>query len=550
MTAHARNLPMPAGLQLRDYQSEAVDSVFRIWAEEPTSSPLIVLPTGAGKSLCVAELCRRFVQETGQRALCVIHVKELVSQNYKKFREHWPAANAGIYSASLGRKDRWCQVTFANVQSIYRVASQFKKVGLLLLDEAHLLPHADEGMYRELIRALRQVNPELRVAGLTATPWRTNSGNLCEPYGDQQPLFTEVAYELPMTELLKRNFLCPMVAARNLKKMDVSGVHKRGGEYIEKELNAAVNRPDVNRDIVEETVAVCADRRSWLVFGVSIDHCTRLRDLFREKGITAEVVSSHTDHRERDRIFRDFTSGRVRCLLNVAIATTGFDYPALDAIVLARPTASPGLFLQMAGRALRMAPGKENAVMLDFAGNTTRHGWLTHVRGVHKKKREEEDGKNCPACETKNERSAEVCAGCGHVFTKRPAPEPQDREAKLFGKQTTDRVMAAWEEGIEGTVVSAYCVPHYSQHSGKTSLKVTYDLQAPDNQKIQVNQFVCIEHDGWAQKQARAWWRQRSKAKPPETVKDAMDRLDELRLPKSLLVTRDGPWWRVESAKF
>ncbi len=339
MTAHARNLPMPAGLQLRDYQSEAVDSVFRIWAEEPTSSPLIVLPCGAGKSIVVADLCRRFIQEGGQRAMCVIHSKELVAQNYKKFRAHWPGANAGIYSASLGRKDRWCTVTFANVQSIWRVATQFRKVGLLIIDEVHLVPHHSDGMYRALIDGLRKVNPDLKIVGLTATPYRLNSGNLCEPYGDQQPIFSEVAYELPMVELLRRKFLCPTIAKPGRTKVDVSGVHKRGGEFVEKEMDAAFNNEKINRAIVAESVELCADRKSWLVFGCTVDHCTRLRDLYRE-------------------------------------------------------------------------------------------------------------------------------------------------------------------------------------------------------------------HDGWAQKQARAWWRQRSKAKPPETVEDAMKRLDELRLPKSLLVTRDGPWWRVESAKF
>lgn len=549
-TSRMRSAKSVGGLELRDYQREAVDSVFRIWDEEPTSAPLVVIPTGGGKSIIVADMCRRFVKETGKRAMCVIHVKELVGQNYKKFREHWAGANAGIFSASLGRKDRWCTVTFANVQSIWRHAADFKKVGLLLIDEAHLLPHADDGMYRALIDGLRRANPDLKIVGLTATPWRLNSGNLCEPYGDQQPLFTEVAYELPMTELLKRGFLAPMIAKATKKKLDVSGVHKRGGEFIEKELDATVNIPEINEAIVAETVEICADRRSWLVFGVSVDHCTRLRDMFRSHGVSCEVVSAQTPQGERDRIIRDFVAGRIRCLTNVSILTTGFDYPALDAIVLARPTNSPGLFLQMCGRAIRPAEGKVNAVMLDFGGNTNRHGLITHVRGVHKKKKEGEDTKECPKCNTINEKAAEVCMDCGHVFQKGQAPDQGDREAKLFKSQTTDRVMAAWEEGIEGEVVNAFCAPHTARSSGKTTLKVDYDLRAPDGQQIRVSQFVCVEHEGWAQKQARAWWRQRSKGKPPETVAEAMARLAELKLPRSLLVTRDGPWWRVESAKF
>lgn len=869
MTALARNI---TGLELRDYQQDAVDSVFRIWEEEPTSSPLIVLPTGAGKSICVADLCRRFAIEFRKRAMCVIHVKELVGQNYKKFREHWPSADAGIFSASLGRKDKRSLVTFANVQSVYRVAEQFRNVGLLLIDECfvagtmvdtafgprpietiktgdvvfnavgwgtveatsahlakhlvlielsngvtlrctpshpfftkrgwvnagdlgegetvfadkdvrrlwrrvrggklpkpnkmgseegvqrqlrsyamagaetsgivetdknlrglrhdncahhegrrtsgphdrvtslgedeilldlllqearecdahsgsgaarfgsasrdwpraegagrqwqgphgssggvadvaggrlgagirskdgrtkiqrastcdlvqnrlgeshrddcdragwrqscrpsnyagpqegcnsdgirvvrvsteecgrdetvynlqvsghpsyfaggvlvhncHLIPHSDDGMYRELIKKLRANNPDLKIVGLTATPWRTNSGNLCEPYGDQQPLFSEVAYELPMTELLKRGFLSPMVAKKMNQKMDVSGVHKRGGEFIEKELNAAVNTDEINKGIVEETIARCEDRKSWLVFGVSIDHCTRLRDMFRERGVKCEVVSSLTPSHERDRLIRDFIAGRIRCLVNVTLLTTGFDFPGLDAIILARPTGSPGLFLQMCGRGLRIAESKKDCILLDFAGNTHRHGLITHVNGIHKKKREGEDTKDCPKCDTINEKKAERCVNCGHVFQKGQAPEQGDREAKLFKSQTTDRVMAAWEEGIEGVVIAAHCKPHVARNTGITTLQVEYTLMAADGQQIRVWQHVCIEHDGWANKQARAWWRQRSKAPPPSTVAEAMGRLGELKLPKSLLVTRDGQWWRVESAKF
>jgi DNA repair protein RadD len=546
MTALAKMV----GLELRDYQVEAVDSVVRIWEEDPASSPLIVAPTGSGKSVMVADLCRRFAMEHRKRVLCVIHVKELVAQNYKKFREHWPGADAGIFSASLGRKDRRALVTFANVQSIARVGEQFRNVGLLLIDEAHLLPHADDGQYRDLIKKLRLNNPDLKIVGLTATPWRLNSGNLCEPYGDQQPLFTEVAYEIPMTELLKRGYLCSMVARKPKQKMDVSGVHKRGGEFIEKELNAAVNTDEINRGIVEETIELCADRRSWLVFGVSIDHCTRLRDMFRERGVRCEVVSSHTPQHERDILIRDFIAGRIRCLTNVSILTTGFDYPGLDAIILARPTASPGLFLQMAGRGLRTADDKPNCLMLDFAGNTHRHGLITHVNGVHKKKREGEDTRDCPKCDTINERKAERCVNCGHVFQKGQAPDAGDREAKLSKSQTTDRVMAAWEEGIEGIVLAAHCKPHVARNTGINTLQVEYTLGTPDGQQIRVWQHVCIEHEGWAQKQARAWWRQRSRLPPPSTVAEAMSRLGELKLPKSLLVTRDGQWWRVESAKF
>lgn len=564
MTIAARNIQAVGAMQLRDYQQDSVDAAFRCWSEEPQSAPLIVIPTGGGKSVIVAEMCRRYIEENpGQRALCVIHVKELVGQNYKKFREHQPHIGVGIFSASLGRKDYGRRVTFANVQSIHRVADRFRNVGLLLIDEAHLLPHADEGMYRNLIRSLRANNPHLRICGLTATPWRTNSGNLCEAYGEDQPIFTEVAYELPMTELLRRGFLSPMRAVPRITKMDTGGVHTRGGDFIEKELDAKVNTEEINRAIVAESVDVCQgqNRRSWLTFCVTIDHARRVRDIFREHGVTCEMVSGETPQGERDRIIRDFIAGRITCVTNCNVLSTGFDYPGIDAIIMARPTKSPGMFLQQAGRGLRIMDGKDDCLLLDFAGNTKLHGWLTHVRGVHKKKRDQEDFKECPACNTPNERSAETCVACGHVWQKMGA-EPPDREAKLSKSQTTDRVMAAWEEGIEGRVVNAFCEPHVAR-SGITSLKVDYTLHvvpdavdvtnaviAGEAQTIRVQQYVCFEHEGWAQKQARAWWRQRSRGKPPETVQEAMGRLAELRLPHSLLVTRDGPWWRIESTKF
>jgi len=165
---------------LRDYQRQAIDSLYDWFRKNDTGNPCLVLPTGAGKSVILAELCRDALSSwPGTRILILSHVKELLEQDAEKIRILWPDAPLGIYSAGLGCRDVDA-ITVAGIQSVYRKASEIGYVDIAIVDECHLLNHKDEGMYRNLLNELEAINPSLRVIGLTATPYRLGHGLITE----------------------------------------------------------------------------------------------------------------------------------------------------------------------------------------------------------------------------------------------------------------------------------------------------------------------------------------------------------------------------------
>jgi DNA repair protein RadD len=549
----------PKPITLRWYQQDAVDSVFRIWNEDEEASPLIVIPTGGGKSLTLAEICRRFIAAyPGKRILSIVHVRELVGQNYMSFRKTAPDISAGIFSASLGRKDSNALVTFGTVQSVVRALERFRNVGLILIDEAHLVPHTDDGQYRAVIKGIREMNPDCKVVGCTATPWRMNSGNLCEPHGDAPALFTEVAFELSVLQLLREGYLCPAVAKPTKVYMSTDGVKKKGGEFSETDLDKKLNNDKLNGEIVADIVPQIADRRSVLVFAVSVDHAERLRDHFRRYGISAEAVSGETPPATRDNYLQRFKRGQIKVLTNCAVLTTGFDAPETDCVIFCRPTNSPGLYLQMAGRGLRIAEGKSDCLMLDYAGNVVRHGLVDMVKGVFKrgKRQKEPDAsdelKLCVACGTFLSRETKVCHACGQEVVSNGMI--QDRESKLFKQQTAGKIATQREELQEFSVEYMQYFKHQSKQSGTPMLKLRYTVHG---EPFPIDEFLLFDHkteDGapaWPAKKARTMWRRlTTQGKPPLTVDEAIGRIMELRKPAKLWARKDGSFWRVEGFAF
>ena len=153
---------------LRDYQQRSIDDLY-VWLKSNTGNPCVVLPTGAGKSHVNAQICKDAVRLHQSRVLMLTHQKELIEQNAEKMRLHWPNAPLGIFSASVGRKELGEQITFAGIQSIYKKAEDVGHIDLVLIDEAHLINHRAEGMYRTFLEGLADINPYIRVVGLTAT---------------------------------------------------------------------------------------------------------------------------------------------------------------------------------------------------------------------------------------------------------------------------------------------------------------------------------------------------------------------------------------------
>ncbi|QYU70328.1 DEAD/DEAH box helicase family protein [Leptolyngbya sp. 15MV] len=249
-------------ISLRPYQRAAIDALYDYFAGN-TGNPLVVMPTGTGKSVCIAGFIREAIAAYADtRVLVLTHVRELIQQNFQALLRAWPDAPAGIYSAGLSRRDIRAQILFAGIQSIHRHAFQVQRCDLVLIDEAHLLGRGDSGMYRSFLKQLDEVNAGLlKVVGFTATPYRLDSGLLHE---GKDRLFTDIAYDVPVLDMIQQGYLSPVVPKQTETQLDVGGVGSRGGEFIAKDLEAAVDRDEVTRAAVAEIVQHGAGRGSWL----------------------------------------------------------------------------------------------------------------------------------------------------------------------------------------------------------------------------------------------------------------------------------------------
>ncbi len=195
----------------------------------------------------------------------------------------------------------------------------------------------------------------MRVVGFTATPYRLDSGRLDEGQGS---LFERIVYEANVGDLIQRGWLSPLLSKATLTALDVSGVGRRGGDYIPSQLEAAVNQDWITRAAVEEMVGYGRDRRAWLAFCAGVAHAEAVRDAVRAEGFSCEAISGETPRRARDRLVQSFREGRIRCLTSVGVLATGFNVPEVDLVALLRPTQSTGLYVQQVGRALRRAPAR------------------------------------------------------------------------------------------------------------------------------------------------------------------------------------------------
>lgn len=469
-------------MQLRDYQSKSIEMLYT-WMKKNQGHPCVVMPTGSGKSHVIAAFCKNALQTWPEtRILMLTHIKELILQNAEKMRQHWPNAPLGIYSAGLGKRELGEAITFAGIQSVRNRAEQIGHIDIILIDECHLVSHKDEGGYRKLIADLTAINPHVRIVGYSATPYRLGHGLIT----DEPALFSDLIEPVGIEELVRSNYLAPLRSRLTSAKLDVSKVHKRGGEYIESELQAAVDNDDKNIEVVREVISLAENRKSWLFFCAGVKHAQHIRDVLRSFGIVAECVTGDTPKAERERILRLYKEGKIQAVTNANVLTTGFDYPDIDLIVMLRPTMSASLYVQMAGRGMRPKSHTDHCLVLDFAGVVAMHGPITNVQPP--KKGGSGDGeapvKVCDHCHEIVHISAKTCPNCN-------APFPIKEKAALILRQ--DDIMGL--TGVTLNVTGWQWRKHISKASGNAMLKVTYygGLSDPS-----VTEYLPILNQGYA----------------------------------------------------
>lgn len=461
---------------LREYQQRALNELYAWFGENDEGNPVVNLPTGSGKSHIIAELCKDAIQSwPSTRILMMSHVKELIEQNADKMRGHWPNAPLGVYSAGMNRRDI-DQITFASIQSVRARARQIGHRDLILIDECHLINNRAQGNYRKLIAALTEINPNVRVIGLTATPYRLGQGLLTD--GE---LFHDIIEPVTIPELVRGGYLAPLKSKHTEAMIDTSKVHKRGGEFVAGELQSAADA--ITQQAISEIIARAADRRHWILFCAGVSHAEHCAAELDSYGIPAACITGKTPKGERARLIQQFKAGEITALTNADVLTTGFDAPDTDLIAFLRPTMSPALYVQMAGRGMRLKKHTDHCLVLDFAGNVEDHGPLT---GVTPPKMSGEGGgeapaKACPECDELVHSSIMMCPECGYVWPKKEK-EMRLSNADIMGIQATEMEVTDWTWS-----------KHTSQKSGKSMVKVKYYGGLSDPV---VTEYHCVEHGG------------------------------------------------------
>jgi DNA repair protein RadD len=482
---------------LRDYQHAAVEAVYdHLRARD--DNPCVVIPTAGGKTPVIATICKDAVTRWDGRVLILAHVKELLEQAADKLRQVCPEVPFGVYSAGLKRRDMTQPVIVAGIQSVYQRACEFDPFDLVIVDEAHLIPPEGDGMYRQFLADAKTVNPNLRIIGFTATPFRLKSGSICTPDG----FLNHVCYEVGVRELIVQGYLCPLVSKAGRTKFDTAGLHTRGGEFVADEVEDLMDQGALVQAACAEIVEQTRDRHAVLIFASGVRHGEHIVSVLKAKhDIDCGFVTGDTPTEERDATLARFKSGELKYLCNVNVLTTGFDAPHIDCVVLLRPTLSPGLYYQMVGRGFRLHPSKQNCLVLDYGGNVLRHGPVDQikVKTANRDGTGEAPAKECPECNSVIAAGYARCPDCGYEF---PPPERSKHDAKaseagiLSGQVTTTRY----------AVQDVFYSIHRKRGAGDDapkSLRVDYKI----GWHRWKSEWVCLEHDGFARQKAVAWWK-------------------------------------------
>lgn len=513
-------------MELRYYQIDAVNAVYD-HIRNREDNPCVVIPTGGGKTPVIATICRDVVTKWNRRVMILSHVKELLEQSIDKLERIAPelCGRVGVYSAGLGSRETTGDVIIAGIQSVYNRACEFGKIDVIIIDEAHLIPPSGEGMYRTLIAEAKTVNPRVRIVGMTATPYRMNSGLIC---GDDQ-ILNHIAYEIGVKPLIRDGYLCDLISKAGATKADTGSLHIRGGEFIAGETEELMDDDSLVQSAVKEIIEYTNDRNSCLIFSAGVHHGEHIARTFQEQhGIECGFVCGATPDSERAKLLGRFRGANVqddlfrtpeqplRYLCNVNVLTTGFDAPNVDCVVLLRPTMSPGLYYQMVGRGFRIHDSKKNCLVLDFGGNILRHGPVDSIK-VRSLKSASSSGeapaKECPECASVIAIQYSICPDCGYEFPKNEKQKHDSvasGEAILSGQRTYEEV-PVWE--------CTYC--RYRKKDWKEGDHETLRCDYRIGLSEWLSEWVCFDHIGYARAKAESWWKMRSKAPVPKSLDEA-----------------------------
>lgn len=572
--------------KLRDYQQKAVDKTIAFFRKKRDPA-VIVLPTGAGKSLVIAELAR----VARGRVLVLAHVKELVEQNHEKFESY--GLDAGIYSAGLNKKDRDQKVIFGSIQSVANASEDFfEDFNIVIIDECHRVGLEQETQYAQVVKKLRDRNEGLCILGLTATPYRLGMGWIFNyshtgvERTKEPRFFKQSVFELPLEYMIRNKYLTPPVKVDiPVTSYDFSEITESGRKYTVDEIEKILHKqrrltPLIVKNVVDITETY--DRQGVMLFSSTVSHAQEILEHLPEG--EAQIILGDTEHSERDKIIEEFKNRQIKYLVNVSVLTTGFDAPHVDVIAILRPTDSVSLYQQIIGRGLRLDPGKKDCFVLDYTGVT--HDIYSPIISDKKPTPEsvsvqipcpqcgfennfwgrvDEDGhikehygrkcrggvqnpdtfefepcgylfrfKICPSCSTKNELSARNCVNCKEVLVDADTKLKQARLSKNAHVLKPDSIELGEQFDKNG---NPYLEVKYYDYDAKYLSEIHYLNNETSRKKFNIN--FLRSHMGRPEFEL-----------PIETVEDALRCQPLFRMPAFVIARKQGKFWRITEKIF
>lgn len=512
----------------RQYQNDIEEAVVEFLLNEEGNG-VVACPGGTGKSFMMAKLSKRLlVDYPGTRIIILAQDGKLLVQNSNELKRYWPEAPCGIYSAGLKQRDTDQDIIYAGIQSIAKKPEIFGERHLVIVDECDLYTPAEETRYQKFVNGLKEISPELRVIGFTATAYRLKTGCLTN-----LEVWDKLIVDYTKTErfnwFVDNGFLSRLVTKKPTKEVDLTGVRTVAGEYDEKQLQEVSDTDELNNAVVDECINYGSDRKHWLVFCSGVKHGYNLEKLFKSKGIPAVMLTGEDSVEFRTERENDWKAGKYRALINCGLYSRGFDFPPVDLISMVRATKSVSLWVQTCVRGTRIANGKDSCLILDHAGNIKRLGPINSpilpTPGRKKEGTGEAPIRECPECHSYVAIQAKQCPDCGFIF-----PPPKT----ITKKASTDAIMVGSEPQIEEFPVYGIRYQPKLSKAGRPYLQVRHSVGTHT-----YNDAVFFESDNsWLLQKSRNWWLHRKGLEPiPENANEAAERAaKELEIPTVIRV--------------
>jgi DNA repair protein RadD len=534
-------------MTLRPYQKDACNFIVD-WFDRTDDPALAVLPTGAGKTRIFSAISKYFVLRDPVASIVVLaHRHTLVKQNAESLRGIVPAP-VGIWCGSLNLKQAE-QITVATIQSMddFPITPD-----LVIVDEAHNIPHGEEGRYHEL---LAKMPPHAKLLGVTATPYRLGGGEIVGP----DHLFPGMTFRVDMVELINDGYLVRPRLAKGTEDtlINVEGLRVTGGDYNQKDLEERVANLDLIQRQVFNALPRLAGRNKVIWFCVDIAHAEAVAAHLPDAVVLHSKMTTH----QRDVATQGFHMGLFRHLVNVSVATEGYDEPAIDAVVLLRPTQSPVFYVQAVGRGLRLsdptighlparedrlsaiaASGKPDCLVLDYARVVENLGPV-NAPVIKVKKSGKSDAKAdpplkvCDGCMEYVPVHVVACPECGFEFPKKADEAPLN----LTRDGGHARILDTGEP-YELMVTNSWADEYTSMNSGRRCLLITYKHGLLSS----TPEYLTFDSP-FPLKKAREALAELGMSNVHEinTVDDAIARMGEMEIPASIFIKKDGKYTRV-----